>query len=356
MKILEIEMENIRGIRNKITLIPNGENVVLHGPNGSGKSGIVDAIDFLFTGDISRLRGRGTSGMSLKEHGPHIDSGLEDSLVKAKVKIEGILEPVNLERRLSKPKDLICTSINNENLNDALDIAQKGQIVLSRAEILKYIAAEAGKRAEEIQAILNLGIVEDIRKAFVSIEKDAQKTLTHDKSNYENSISSINNQLDIKDFSEAKVLEKINEFRKILSGAPLTSLKPEMLQDSISPLSQEEENRVDPERLKRTLSVIDKLIIEKGQEAYLAEHELRQAVKRLNEDVNLKKDLANKRLLDIGIPLIDDTGACPLCLTPWEAGKLKSFLLERLSNAQSAEGVEKKSSPKQTRLIKKFRN
>lgn len=54
MKIIELEIQNIRGIPSVI-LKPNGENFVIWGPNGSGKSAVVDAIDFLLTGKISRF-------------------------------------------------------------------------------------------------------------------------------------------------------------------------------------------------------------------------------------------------------------------------------------------------------------
>ena len=221
MRILEIEMENVRGIRKKISLTPKGENLVIHGPNGAGKSAVVDAIDFLFTGDISRLTGRGSRGMSLKDHGSHVDAKPKDAVVKAKVQIDGIDQPITLERKMSKPKDLICPEIEDKIFHDTLDVAGKGQHVLSRGEILKYIAAEAGKRAEEIQAILDLTVVEDIRKAFVTIERDAYRTLQNDKSNHEKSMSIIKTKLDFEEFSDTEVLKKVNECRKTLKGTEL---------------------------------------------------------------------------------------------------------------------------------------
>jgi DNA repair exonuclease SbcCD ATPase subunit len=72
IKLIEVYIEEFRGIK-KLTLHPKGENFVIHGPNGSGKSGVVDAIDFGLTGDISRLAGKGTRSLSLKAHGPHVD-------------------------------------------------------------------------------------------------------------------------------------------------------------------------------------------------------------------------------------------------------------------------------------------
>jgi DNA repair exonuclease SbcCD ATPase subunit len=39
---------------------------------GSGKSGVIEAIDFGLTGQMGRLTGRGTNGLSVSEHGPHV--------------------------------------------------------------------------------------------------------------------------------------------------------------------------------------------------------------------------------------------------------------------------------------------
>jgi len=341
MKILELEVENVRGIRNKLTLKPNGENVVIHGPNGTGKSAVVDAIDFFFTGDILRLKGRGSKGMSLKDHGAHVDANPKDAVVKAKVRIDGISQPIILERKMSRPKDLICPEIEDEIFHKTLDVASKGQHVLSRDEILKYIATEAGKRAEEVQAILDLTVVEDIRKAFVTIEKEAYRTFLSDKGNHERSISIIKTTLGLEEFSDAGVLKKINECRRSLKGTALENLESKKLQDGISPPTRDEKKQVDPSYLKRTLFAIDKLIEEKGQVVFTAETEFRKAVKKLKEDEKFRKDLANKRLLEIGISLIDETGACPLCFTPWKEGKLEPFLQERLSKATEAEETEK---------------
>jgi len=73
------------------------------------KSGIVDALEFALTGNISRLSGKGTGGLSVKEHGPHVDSRNRPD--KAKVKL-GVFIPslkikATIERTVkdaSKPK------------------------------------------------------------------------------------------------------------------------------------------------------------------------------------------------------------------------------------------------------------
>lgn len=73
IRIEQISIREFRGIRD-LTLTLDGENFAACGPNGTGKSGIVDAIEFGLTGNISRLSGRGTGNLSVRQHGPHVDS------------------------------------------------------------------------------------------------------------------------------------------------------------------------------------------------------------------------------------------------------------------------------------------
>ena len=69
MKLLELEIHNFRGIRN-LSIKPQGENFLIYGPNGSGKSAVVDALDFLLTGQISRMKGKGTKDITFKKTRP----------------------------------------------------------------------------------------------------------------------------------------------------------------------------------------------------------------------------------------------------------------------------------------------
>src|SRR5712691_3080611 len=155
MNLLELEIFNIRGIKS-LKLSPNGANMVVWGPNGSGKSAVVDAIDFLLTGKISRLIGEGTAGISLRAHGPHIDKKPQEAAVTALVRLPGHPGPATLRRTMATPQTLECSPSAVNLIRPIVDIAARGQHILSRREILKYVAAEAGKRAAEVQSILNL--------------------------------------------------------------------------------------------------------------------------------------------------------------------------------------------------------
>ena len=66
MRILELEIWKVRGIKH-LLIAPEGNNFLIYGPNGTGKSAVVDALDFLLTGQISRLSGKGTRAKQIQE-------------------------------------------------------------------------------------------------------------------------------------------------------------------------------------------------------------------------------------------------------------------------------------------------
>lgn len=350
MKILELEIENIRGIRNLLKIDPEGNNVVVHGPNGTGKSGVVDAIDFLFTGDISRLGGTGTRGMSLKNHGPHIDCKPKDAAVRAIVQIDGIEEPVSLERKMSRPRELLCSHADNGTVTEALSVAAKGHQVLSRGEILKFIAAEAGKRAEQIQAILDLSLIEDTRRTLVSTDRELRTEAQSQNRSIEQTKQILNTKLGIAEFSEEAVLEKINGLREILKADPVAELKPENLHQEITPPTRSETKQVNKEQLERTLDALQEQIKTQGEATLQNETELRESVIKLAEDERLRKELTARKLVTLGISLVEEDGACPLCFTPFKAGELIPILEERLSKAEEAEQVEKEIQEKASKV------
>ena len=72
IKLESARIEEMRGIR-KLDIDFQQQTFAISGPNGSGKSGVVDAIEFGLTGQISRLTGAGTKTLSISEHGPHVD-------------------------------------------------------------------------------------------------------------------------------------------------------------------------------------------------------------------------------------------------------------------------------------------
>lgn len=106
ISIQKIHIHEFRGIRD-LTLDLGGENFAVCGPNGTGKSGVVDAIEFALTGSISRLSGRGTGELSVKEHGPHVDSRSkpEQAYVALTFKIVALNKEATITRTVKAPSN-----------------------------------------------------------------------------------------------------------------------------------------------------------------------------------------------------------------------------------------------------------
>lgn len=338
MRLLELEIKNTRGIID-LKLSPNGKNIVVWGPNGSGKSAVVDALDFLLTGRISRLVGEGTSGISLKAHGPHIDHKPKDAIVSARIKIPGFGKPVLLRRSMAKPTKLEYPSEAEDALKPVLELAAKGQHVLSRREILKYVAAEAGKRSAEVQALLNLSELEDIRKNFGRILNTAKAEQTSADVSLRASQEVVKTTLGLTVFTTEDSLAAVNKLRNILGGQSLAIVESSKLKSGIvAPSAGAKQQTLNPQILRQDLSSLSKS--HEGAEAAVAkaDRELRGLLTSLRQDQAALNEIGKLKLFALGLSLIPVDGSCPLCGTKWPAGELHKHIETHLKDAKSAAG------------------
>lgn len=326
MKILELDIKNIRGIKTFHHVL-EGKNIVVFGPNGTGKSAIVDAVDFLLSGDISRLSGKGSGCLHLGEHGCHVDSrdNLKDTVVSAKVEVDG--KEIYIERSIDKPSSLKVTPKTEKDLVEScLAVAELGQHVLSRREIVKYITAEGSERAKDIQNLLNLMEIEKLRESFVTIKNRAGDDFRYKDSSFEVAKKNVSNLLSIPDVTAQSCLQKVNELRLILKGAPLVEMDEKKFTEGLpinftgitgSALTKEQiENEI--KDVKVYLANTAKL--EKK------ETELKSLLDEVMKDAKLRQYSVYKKLFEAGITLTGDSNICPLCGRDWEKGNFKIFL------------------------------
>src|SRR5208282_2928504 len=157
IKLETAHIEEVRGIR-KLDIDFRKEKFAISGPNGSGKSGVIDAIEFALTGQISRLTGKGTKGLSVGDHGPHLDKTKfpDAAFVSLRVFLTDLGKSATITRKLSAPKKPTIDPSDPDVLEAFAEIADHPEIALSRRDILRFILVEPTARSEEIQAILKL--------------------------------------------------------------------------------------------------------------------------------------------------------------------------------------------------------
>jgi DNA repair exonuclease SbcCD ATPase subunit len=347
MKIHELEIHNLRGIQD-LTLKPEGNNIVIWGPNGSGKSAVVDAIDFLLTGQISRLTGKGMGGINRDKYGPHIRHKPEDARVRAVVQLHGMENLVEIERCMKNHNtckyDKKSLATNLENLEIVMAIAQRGQHVLTRREILKYITADASTRAKEIQDLLNLSEVENIRKELVSVENDLEEELQVAERDVDKAKGAVNTTLNKKTFRRKALLGAVNKYRKILGGENISTYHTSILKKGlIEPAAISGKRSINIAHLSEVIKSIKEVTLQKNQEKIAQQDdELRRLLEIIRSNSQLSKTLPRLHLTKLGLDLIDETGTCPLCGTEWDLNELQKKLNKQLSAAKKAFGFKKK--------------
>lgn len=337
MRLLELEIHNVRGICD-LTLRPNGNNFVIWGPNGAGKSAVVDAIDFLLTGRISRLTGKGTDGITLSEHGPHIDHQRKDATVRALIKLPGLKETMEIERCMESPSVLKFDESLVQYLDPVLTIAEQRQHVLTRRDILRFITSEAGTRAQQIQDLLDIAEIEDVRKILVSVGNEFERESEARQISLGITKGEVAATAQIQTFNLDAVLQFANQNRALLGGQSISVLSSENIKQGLQPPSTiVTAEGININLLEKDIQSICGIVSEDSKRNIAeVDSELRSMVTSIRADPELVRALARVNLTKLGITLIDDSGNCPLCDTPWPPGKLRKYLEDRLSAAQSA--------------------
>jgi predicted ATP-binding protein involved in virulence len=165
-----ITIEEFRGIR-QLTLDFREKNFAVCGANGTGKSGIVDALEFALTGNISRLSGEGTGVVSVKEHAPHVDSRTQSGKARVvlTVYIPGLGKTATIDRTVKKANDPTIIPNTPDILGVLGQMSQHPEFVLTRRELIRYVLSTPGDRAKEVQTLLRLERVESVRQIFQRI-------------------------------------------------------------------------------------------------------------------------------------------------------------------------------------------
>lgn len=338
MKILELEIHNVRGIRD-IRLTPDGKNLVVWGPNGSGKSAVVDALDFLLTGKITRLMGKGTGGITLNKHGPHVDCKPEEAIVRAKIQLANVKEPIEIRRCIGNPNEIECDDAVLPYLGPIMALAKHGQHVLTRREILRYVTAEGATRAEEIQELLSISEVEEIRRSLVRVQNDSIKELQAAQKNLDKAKGTVSANIQQPAFSTEALLHVVNHSRAVFGAESLTEPVSSNLKNGIKlPTAVVSEHSVNTTLFENDVNNLRLFLTDKSQsEIAQYDKKLREVLTEIKSNPSLQKSMAQQELVSLGKKLIvDDDTSCPLCDTPWEVGKLTKHLDEKLASAETA--------------------
>ena len=344
IQIESVAIRELRGIRG-LEIEPRRENFVVSGPNGSGKSGVVDAIQFALTGEMSRLAGKGTAGLSVGRHGPHVDR--RDDPAAAEVSLRFYVPDLGrsavLTRTVKNPRAFSLAPNTPEIRAIVEEVADHPELTLSRREVIRYIIVEAGQRSKEIQALLKLEAIGHIRGVLKTASNKLSNAARQARSTHKDAGDALRRHLDVAVLTEEDVLAAINLRRRTLGLVEIGDLGPDtdLSADILEVAGDAGFNKraalQDLEALKRADASLPTLSHEE------VEGVLRDLA-RLDGDTALREAITRRTFIERGLGLIDGA-QCPLCDTDWEDEEaLIAHLKAKLAKADEADAL-------QTRLL-----
>jgi recombinational DNA repair ATPase RecF len=337
IKVRSLEVNNFRGIRS-FNFELNERNFVVAGRNGTGKSGLVDALEFAITGDISRLTGKGTAGISVKSHGAHVDYA--SKLVHAWVKINFVVlasgQEYVLKRTVSNPKKFTISPDVDEGKAAIEWMKKHPEFALTRREIVRFVLAEGKSRGDDVAQLLGLERLTSARALLQKIKNADLKEHAREDQLLDSRVAVMTRTYGLPNVDAQVLLEKCNEFRVGLGQEKAHDLKAEALVadleygHTVSALSA---NRADwIERLHKSLGQVDGAI---GGDL---EQQIQQLIARLEEkvgDKSFEESLSADGLLSAALKQFDGD-FCPVCGTDWRDGDFLQVISHKRYEAEAA--------------------
>ncbi|MDQ2712769.1 MAG: ATP-binding protein [Acidobacteriota bacterium] len=340
IKLEAAHIEEVRGIR-KLDIDFQKGTFSISGPNGSGKSGVIDAIEFGLTGQISRLTGRGTKGLTVSEHGPHVDKTKfpDAAFVELKVFLPDINISATITRKISAPKKPKIVPADADVLAAFAEIADHPEIALSRREILRFILVEPTKRSEEIQTILKLDEIGDTRSAFNTAQNKLQTAHQTSAATLKASRQSLILHLQIPTLRAEDLLEAVNKCRKLLALSEIAELSADTTLDT----GLSSASKVNDFNKQSSLRDVGALAEAEKGFSHLAKAEATAIISdlaRLEGDPALLAALQRRSFIEKGLDLVEGPD-CPLCDRPWENEQhLRDYLKAKLAKSEEARKLQ----------------
>ena len=358
IKVKKIEIVEFRGIR-KLKIDFNQNNFAICGRNGTGKSGVVDALEFALTGNISRLSGSGSGEVSVKEHAPHVDSrnNPEKAYVILTVFIPSLNVDVIIKRNVKDFNSPTITPSSTEILQILKEVAEHPEFTLSRREIINYVISAPGKRAQEVQALLRLDKVENLRTILLKISNSLKKEALAQIKEKEVSQQSLLRALQITDLNKGTLLKIVNSQRQILGLPDITTLtSTTSLKDGlvVTPVAQLETHIPKIQALAEIKKINELFTTITSTETLSLILNIKTKLTKLATDPVANDGVKRENFLKSAVELISGE-ICPVCDAPCDPIALKKLIALKLKHFDTIT-VKRTALEKETEPLIDFLN
>jgi energy-coupling factor transporter ATP-binding protein EcfA2 len=344
VKIKNIDINGLRGIKDTLALRLNGKSILLFGENGSGKSSITDSIEWCYTDRVSHLSG---SEVDLKEalRNSNLKEDEESSL-----KIEYSRSILNCEKKIFYKRKKLVSEISNST--DEFDIyiknSERENLLLRYHALRSFIENTKGEKLKYLSDVIGYSEVtktkDVLRKAVTSIKSEIKSQ------NFENQVTTqksiLIDKINASVGQEKDLFEKINEIIKPLKiGSEIKSFVD--IDEALEKIKKPTNNALVLELkfLEDSKELLNSLknevnFFDEEYKTYYNEFET------ISKDVESIMQTFLAELLKAGNDVIvgkyHKEETCPLCLQPKKLKELKEDIENRLKAIE--ESSTKKAS------------
>ena len=173
LKIENLNIKGLRGIKEEIVFPLNKKSILLYGENGSGKSSVTDALEWFYYDKIEHLSSEeiGRKGLEGLRNIHIADS--EDGFIS----MEYSDSKLNSSKVISQTDSKFTTSqTNNSNeFLSFLDESKKEQIILRYRDLVSFILATKSEKLTALSEIIGFSEViktrDALRKSFSALKR-----------------------------------------------------------------------------------------------------------------------------------------------------------------------------------------
>ena len=372
MRLSSLKIREFRGIRC-LDINFSSDGILIYGPNGVGKSSIIQAIEFLLTGEVSNVTGTGTGRKSPTDDIHHREASPEECEVTATFETEDI--EVCIQRCL-EDGELTLVSRSDEKDDEGLpqsirtlQAATKSRLnFLTREDLLRFVDAPDSKRGEALNEMLRLDRIDQYRKTLQRAEGDFESQRSQTEEEMDEARREFYDELETGAeeilgkgapavASDTTALEVANALRAEYDADPIDDLGTIEFTDGITEPSQPSVHPLARTKTVDRLGDVASGVDDIREDIIEPFEDLIGTIEKLDSRPKLRRDIQAQSLIQQGQKLVDDdTDQCPLCLDDWSDRDLAGLLDDRRENVTEAEHLRNHISERIDNLQSAFRD
>ena len=298
-------------------------------------------------------------GLSVKAHGPHVDSRNKPgaSVVEAKIFIPSLNKRATIRRSVKDARMPVVTPADAQVMQVLEQVARHPEFVLSRRELIRYVIAEPGKRSEELSALLRLDELETLRSTLQKIANAAARDVEVAKKAVGKAVEELERALAIPKLAGAELLQAVNERRKILELAPLDRLEATTsIRDGLDTRGEDDAapGRMAKGQAPKDLKAARDALVALTAEAVLSAVRVGEAeIDALAAEPTLTDATARETLLASALELFDQAH-CPVCDTEWEPGRFREIVAEKREHLEAVLKLRRRAEARLAPVIERM--